>query len=72
MQLLPNKGLAIASSLGTPHMQTNRVTPDCQGLRGEQDTVLQKSWRAGSVFPENQLSLLFQICSHRAHQAQGL
>lgn len=26
MQLLPSKGSALASSLGTPHTQTNRVT----------------------------------------------
>lgn len=103
MQLLPSKGSAVASSMGTPqradhqsHLQVrvreelskeellldllslkhwghNCVqAPDCQGLRGEQDTVLQKSWRAGSVFAETWLSLLSQICIHSARQAQEL
>lgn len=48
------------------------LAPHCQGLRGEQDTGLQKSWRAGSVSAETWLSFLSQIRSHSAHQAQGL
>lgn len=34
--------------------------------------VSRTRWRAGSVFGETWLSLLSQICSHSAHQAQGL
>lgn len=100
MQVLPSKGSAVASSLGTPpcrptewplgqhtwqelsneellllllslkHWEHNCV--QAPHWRGEQDTGLQKSWRAGSVSAETWLSLLPQICSHSAHQAQGL
>lgn len=61
-------GPAVSKTLGTQLCPR----PDCQGLRGEQDTVLQKSWRAGSVFAETWLSLLSQICPSSTGTAEEL